>query len=96
MRDIKGDYQRAYLEEYESYRRAGRSDDAKHIAGILRDHYGHEVEGDANSEPKKPETSEKPDTPERADKERMPEDTAKPKPAQRTTAKRTPAKKSDQ
>lgn len=89
MRDIKGDYQRAYVEEYESYRRAGRPDDAKRIAGILRDHYGHDVNGEADDEP---ETAKSPDTPERADKEQPPENTAEPKPT-RPAAKRTTAKK---
>jgi len=39
MRDIKGDYRRAYLERYRACLGAGRVEDAKRIAGILRDHY---------------------------------------------------------
>lgn len=43
MRDIHGDYRRAYIEEYEAYQRVGRTEDAEHIAGILRDQYDHDV-----------------------------------------------------
>lgn len=43
-RDIEGDYRRAYIEEYEGYRRGGRDEEAEHIAELLRAHYGHEVE----------------------------------------------------
>lgn len=70
MRDIEGDYKRAYLEEYESYRRAGRPEDAERIAGILRDHYDHEVDDDkAKAEP------------ERADAEKPPENATPARPA---------------
>lgn len=86
MRDIKADYRRAYVEEYESYQRAGRGEDAERVAAILREQYGHEVAPGAKPKPAQ-------DAPERADKERPAENTAEPKPAQRTAAKRTPAKK---
>jgi hypothetical protein len=79
VRDIKADYKRALVEEYEAYRRSGRTSDAEQVAAMLRDHYGHEVEVDA---------------PERADAERPPEDTAKPKPARTTkrpAARKPPA-----
>lgn len=87
MRDIKGDYKRAYLEEYEAYRRAGRPDDAERIAGILRDHYGHDVTGGKDAK-----KAAEPATPERTDAERPPENATPTKPAPRTAA-RKPAKK---
>lgn len=91
MRDIKADYQRALIEEYEGYRRAGRDADAEQVAGVLRDRYGHDVTNgkDAKKAAEKPEKS---DTPERTDAERPPEDAAPAKPA-RAAAKRTSAKK---
>lgn len=68
MRDTKDDYRRALVEEYEAYQRAGRTDDAKHVAEVLRDEYDHEVDDGA---------------PEHTAKERPPEDTAV-KPARRS------------
>lgn len=83
MRDVHGDYKRAYLEEYEAYRRVGRDEEAERIAGILRDHYGHDVDdaGDGGVVA----------APERADAARPPENTAEPKPA--PAARKTAAKK---
>jgi hypothetical protein len=82
MRDIKGDYQRAYQEEYESYRRDGRAEDAKRVAAILRDHYGHKVDDDAAGEGE--------DAPEHTAAEKPTETATPQKPAR---AKRAPAKK---
>jgi hypothetical protein len=86
MRDIKGDYKRAYLEEYEGYRRAGYDDAAERVAKILREDYEHEVAPKAKAKPEQ-------DAPERTDAERPPENATPAKPV-RTTAKRAPAKKS--
>ena len=49
-RNTKDDYKAAYLAEYESYKAAGRTGDAKTVAGILRDSYGHDVDGGGKSE----------------------------------------------
>jgi hypothetical protein len=89
VRDIQGDYRRAYLDEYEGYRRTGRDEDAEQVASILREQYGHEVAPKAKAKPEQ-------DAPERTDAERPPENATPAKPAARTAAKRTPAKKSDQ
>lgn len=74
MRDTRGDYQRAYLEEYEAYRRAGRDEDADVVAAILRDHFGVDVT-----------TATPAPAPETATAEKPPETTAAPKPAARRT-----------
>lgn len=79
-RDIEGDYRRAYIAEYESYKRAGRHEEAKHIASILRTQFGHEVE----SKPRREEAVRQ-SAPERAD-QKAPEDTAEPRPRRRTRA----------
>ena len=49
-RNTKDAYKAAYLAEYEGYVRAGRDGDAKVVAGILRDSYGHDVDGGGKSE----------------------------------------------
>lgn len=49
MRDITGDYRRAYIAEYEALRAVGRDAQADAVAAILRDHYGYEVAGAAES-----------------------------------------------
>jgi hypothetical protein len=43
-RDIDGDYKAAYLHEYAGYVRAGRTAEAKIVAGILRKRFGVEVD----------------------------------------------------
>lgn len=80
MRDTRADYRRAYLEEHEAYRRAGRDADADAVAAILRDHFDTEVATSA------PELV----APEQAAAEALPENTAAPKPAaRRPRAKKT-------
>ena len=73
MRDNKDVYRQALIEEYEAYRRADRADDAEHVAGVLKDYYGHDVTGDG-------ETAEKA-TPEHTAAEKPPETATPPKPA---------------
>lgn len=43
MRDIDAAYKDALVEEYESYMRAGRGEEAEHVAHELRDRYGVDV-----------------------------------------------------
>lgn len=52
-RDIEGDYKAAYLDEYAAYVRDGRLAEAKHVAKILRDRYG----VDLDPKPPKVETT---------------------------------------
>lgn len=61
MRDIKADYKAAYIAEYDGYVRAGRKDDARIVAGILREQFGHDVDAKetAKAAPK-PENAAKP------------------------------------
>lgn len=43
-RDIRGDYKAALLYELESYKRAGRDDDATAVEDVLREQFDHEPE----------------------------------------------------
>ncbi|ATL65137.1 hypothetical protein [Nocardia terpenica] len=42
-RDIEADYRRAYIEQYQRARAAGRGSEADRIAVVLRDRFGHSV-----------------------------------------------------
>jgi hypothetical protein len=92
MTDKQAAYKLANIEEYEGYRRVGRTEDADVVATILRDHYGHDVTKDADKS--KGKVTAKPATgePERAD-DKAPEDTAEHSPAQRRSPR---AKKTEQ
>ncbi|KZM68350.1 hypothetical protein [Nocardia terpenica] len=41
-RDIEADYRRAYLEQYQRARTAGRTAEADRIAAVLRARFGHD------------------------------------------------------
>lgn len=73
IRDVEGDYRAAYLEEYESYKRVGRDDEAEAVAKILRDDYDHDPTG-------KKRAAKKASAPERAD-QKAPEQAVPEKPA---------------
>lgn len=75
IRDVDADYRAAYIEEYESYKRAGLDEQAENVAQILRDGYGHEV--DVKS---KRQTAKRASAPERAD-QKAPEEAVPPKPS---------------
>jgi hypothetical protein len=49
MRDIETAYKDALIDEHEGYVRAGRIEDAEHVAGILKDRYGHTTAVSAGS-----------------------------------------------
>lgn len=72
VRDVEASYREAHLDEYRSYMAAGRLEDAKYVASVLKSQYGVDVDGG--------EKPEEPAAPERADVERPPETTAEPKP----------------
>jgi len=57
MRDIEGDYKRAYINEYEAALRAGHTAAAESVARILRDHYGHEVAPTERADESAPEAA---------------------------------------
>lgn len=61
-RDMDADYRAALIQEHDAYLRAGRDDDAAHVASVLRDQYGHEVDVKA-----KRQTAKKAAASERAD-----------------------------
>jgi hypothetical protein len=77
-RDTDADYKAALIQEYEGYSRAGRDDDAAHVASVLRDQYDHEVE----DKPKR-QTAKRAAAPERAD-QKAPETAVPEKPARKT------------
>lgn len=56
-RDIRKDYERAYVERHEALVRGGQTEEAEKVAGILKEHYGVDVE----------KTNEAPDTDESGD-----------------------------
>jgi len=89
VRDIEGDYRSAMVAEYESLRRAGRTQAAAHVARALREQYGHEVEPRPAKEPE-PVVPPEP-VKERADMPAPPENTAEPQPKRRGPAKKTAA-----
>lgn len=80
MRDIEAAYKDALVEEYEGYVRAGRSDDAEHVAGVLKDRFGYDA-GRAKAEEAAPAA------PEKATEEKPPEAAVDPKPRRTTRAK---------
>jgi FkbM family methyltransferase len=69
VRDVKAAYREAHLDEYRSYMAAGRLEDARYVASVLKSQYGVDVDG-----------GEKPAAPERADVEKPPEAAVEPKP----------------
>lgn len=71
LRDTDADYKAAMEEEYESYLRAGRADEAEHVADTLKA-LGHEVKS-------KRRTAKRASAPERAD-QKAPEEAVPPKP----------------
>lgn len=91
MRDVDAAYKAALVDEYASYRRAGRTADASQVAAVLRDQYGVEVEPVKESAKQEPAKDKAVETaaPERVD-EKPPEATVDPKP------RRTPRVKPSQ
>jgi len=86
MRDIEAAYKDALVEEYEGYVRAGRTEEAEHVAGILKDRYGYDA-GKRNAKEAAPAVSEK------AAEEKPPESAVDPKP--RRTPRAKPAQGED-
>lgn len=74
LRDTDADYKAALEEEYEAYVRAGRTDEAEHVAATLKADHGHEVDVKA-----KKRTAKRASAPERAD-QKAPEEAVPPKP----------------
>lgn len=94
IRDTQGAYRAALVEEYESYKRAGRRSEAAHVARVLREQYGHDVE--PAPEPEAPVERPEPEVKETAAAAPPPEAAVEPKPAvkkaapaRRPTAKKT-------
>lgn len=77
MRDIEAAYKDALIEEHAGYVRAGRTEDAEHVAATLKDRYDHDVTNEGIEapapEPKKAEA-------EKADAGKAPEAAVDPKP----------------
>jgi hypothetical protein len=90
MRDIEAAYKDALIEEYEGYRRAGRTEDAEHVADILKDRYGHSVASESKGDDGKAAAKEAPQPAEKADMEKPSENATDPKP------RRTPRVKPSQ
>jgi hypothetical protein len=84
---IDNRYKQALIDEYESYSRAKRTEDAAHVAEVLREQYGYDVEKHAEPAPR---TTAEPRPPEAAV-------AAKPEPASMeekpTAAKKAVAKR---
>jgi hypothetical protein len=72
VRDFDADFEAALVDEYEGYKRAGRTEDAAAVAKVLQDRFDHDV-----APKSKPVT--KADAPERADV-KAPETAVPPKP----------------
>lgn len=85
MRDIDQAYRTAMIDEYAALKSSGRDEEAEHVATVLRERYGHEVE----AKPAKQREPEK--APERVDVAPPPENTAEPQPRRRGPAKKTAA-----
>ena len=83
MRDIGQAYRIAMVDEYAALKSSGRDKEAEHVAEVLREQYGYEVE----AKPAKQPDPEK--APERADVPPPPENTAEPQPRRRGPAKKT-------
>lgn len=95
MNAIDNRYKRALIDEYESYTRAKRTEDAAQVADVLREQYGHDVEKQAEPEEKvqepAPRTTAEPRPPEAAVASK-PEPASveeKPTAAKKAAAKRT-------
>ena len=85
MSSVDDRYKKALIEEHDSYVRSGRTDDAKGVAKVLKDQYGHDVskqEEDGGDKPKLAST-----LPENTAAEKADEDTAEPR------SRRTPRAK---
>jgi|SRR5215470_569477 len=74
VRDVQAAYRDAHLEEYHGYVAAGRLEEARYVAAVLKSDYG--VDVDAKAEKPKAE----PAALERADEEKPPEAAVEPKP----------------
>lgn len=93
MRDIETAYKDALIDEHEGYVRAGRIEDAEHVAGILKDRYGHSIASESEGDDDKTAAKEPPQAPEKADAEKLPENAMDPKP--RRTPRAKPAQDED-
>jgi hypothetical protein len=91
LRDVDADYKAAYVDEYRSYKQAGRHEDAARVAAILRDRYGVDVDAaEAEAPVQRPEPGEAETTAAAP----PPEAAVEPKPAaQKAPARKTAAKK---
>lgn len=86
MRDIEAAYKDALVEEYEGYVRAGRTEDAEHVAGLLKDRYSYDVAGEVGDDGAK-KAEKDPQPPEKAEAEKLPENATDPKPRRTPRAK---------
>jgi hypothetical protein len=87
MRDIEAAYKDALIEEYEGYMRAGRTDDAEHVAGILKDRYSYDIASGAGDGDAKTAAKKSPQPSEKAEAEKLPENATDPKPRRTPRAK---------
>ncbi len=87
MRDIEAAYKDALVEEYEGYVRAGRTEDAEHVAAILKDRYSHDVVSESEGDGAKKTAKESPQPAEKAAEEKPPEAAVDPKPRRTPRAK---------
>ena len=85
MSSVDERYKQALIEEHDSYVRSGRTDDAKGVAKVLKDQYGHDVSKQDDASEDKPKLAST--LPENAAAEKPAEDTAEPK------SRRTPRAK---
>jgi hypothetical protein len=80
MSSIDDRYKAALIEEHDGYVRSGRAGDAKGVAKVLKDQYGHDIakqdEDDGGED--KPKLAST--LPESTAAEKAPENTAEPKP----------------
>lgn len=80
MRDIEAAYRDAMKQEHASLLRAGRQEEADHVAEQFKAQYGTDIDGKTlRAKPQKDEQA----APERADVPQAPENTAEPKPVRR-------------
>ena len=78
MSSVDDRYKQALIEEHDSYVRSGRAEDAKGVAKVLKEQYGHDVsKEDEASEDKSKLAST---LPENAVAEKPPEAAVEPKP----------------
>ena len=85
MSSIDDRYKQALIEEHDGYVRSGRTDDAKGVAKVLKDQYGHDVAKQDDGEEEKPKLAST--LPESANAEKPAENTAEPKPRRTPRAK---------